>query len=78
MCVELTTKAQKLLTLCDKAGLDHAKLTNGEVFDSIIAGICLTEGCDHVVDVEGDQEEGWCDECQSNTVVSALILAGVI
>ncbi len=40
-------------------------------------GIC-TE-CEWIIEnIEQDQEEGYCDECQKNTVKSILILAGVI
>jgi|HubBroStandDraft_1064217.scaffolds.fasta_scaffold143512_3 hypothetical protein len=45
--------------------------------DSICPGICA--GCDFIVsDVEPDQDQGWCENCDGNTVQSALIVAGLI
>ena len=76
--VSLTTRAQKLMALCEIGGIDFEKLATGELFDSIFPGICMTEGCDHVSEVEGDQTEGYCEACGGQTVVSGLILAGVI
>jgi len=76
--MELTNKAKKLMTLCEVEGLDLSALLEGAVFDSVSPGICMTEGCDHTCEVEGDQDEGHCEACGGQTVVSALILADVI
>ena len=38
----------------------------------------MTEGCDYTTEMEPDQEEGYCEACGGNTVVSALVLAGII
>lgn len=43
-----------------------------------VPSICMTEGCDYTTDMEPDQDRGWCEECQSNTVKSALVLYGII
>jgi len=43
-----------------------------------VPAICTNEGCDYSTDMEPDQDRGWCDECETNSVVSALILAGII
>jgi hypothetical protein len=34
--------------------------------------------CDYATEVEPDQDRGWCESCGTNTVKSALILAGLI
>ena len=44
--------------------------------DSVVPGICMT--CDWVCDVEPDQDQGWCENCDANTVQSALVIAGLI
>ncbi len=44
------------------------------VFDGRCPAIC-TE-CGYITEMEPDQDAGWCDECDGNTVVSALVLAG--
>lgn len=48
------------------------------ITDSICPGICENEECDYTTEVEPDCTSGWCEECQSNTVVSGMILAGII
>lgn len=47
------------------------------VFEGIMPGIC-SAGCGYSTEVEPDQDQGWCECCGTNTVVSAAILAGVI
>ena len=43
-----------------------------------VPSICMNPDCDYSTDMEPDQDRGWCDECQDNTVMSALILAGIL
>ena len=38
----------------------------------------MTEGCDYTTEMEPDQEKGYCEACGGNTVVSVLVLAGLI
>jgi hypothetical protein len=40
--------------------------------------ICVTDGCDYTCEMEPDQDRGWCEVCSTNTVKSALVLAGLI
>ena len=44
--------------------------------DSCVPGICTKCGTSY--EYEPDQDRGWCSNCESNTVVSGLILIGVI
>ena len=46
--------------------------------DSVSPGICINPGCDYTTEVEPDQDRGFCENCRSQTVQSALILAGPI
>jgi hypothetical protein len=46
--------------------------------DSICPDICTAEGCDHIVHMEKDQDEGYCEVCGGNTITSALVLAEAI
>ncbi len=48
------------------------------VCDSMCPAICMTEGCDHVAQMESDQEEGYCEACGGNTMMSVLVLADLI
>jgi hypothetical protein len=77
--IALSSKAAKLMKLCDVEGFKRLEdLLALSVFDSVCPAICLTEGCDYTTEMESDQEEGYCEVCGGNTVVSALILAGLI
>jgi hypothetical protein len=79
MDLVLTEKAKKLMTLCEVEGyLNIHDLVDAVRTDSICPAICMTEGCDHTAEMETDQTEGYCDACGGNTVVSALVLAGLI
>jgi hypothetical protein len=50
-------------------------LIEANAFDSVVPGICE---CGYTTDVEPDSDSGWCEGCDSNTVKSCLVLAGVI
>jgi hypothetical protein len=77
--IALTHRAEKLMRLCDAAGRrDLYDLLTASLADSVCAGICTVEGCDHVTKCEKDQGAGHCDACGGTTVTSALVLAGII
>lgn len=44
--------------------------------DSITPAIC--RDCGMTTGMEPDQAAGWCEECQACTVVSVLVLMGLI
>ena len=46
--------------------------------DAVSPGICINPGCDYITEVEPDQDRGYCEVCRTQTVQSALILAGLI
>lgn len=67
----------KLEALRQSEGFDTLEdMLQAAVFDSVSPGICLE--CDYSTEVEPDQDRGWCENCSRNTVVSALVLAGII
>jgi hypothetical protein len=77
--IVLSNKAAKLMKLCEAEGFDSLDdLLAVAAADSICAAICMTEGCDHIAEMESDQTEGYCEACGGNTVTSVLILAGLI
>ena len=51
-------------------------ITEESMYNGLCPSIC-TE-CGAIMNMEPDQDRGWCEECQSNTVKSALVLAGMI
>jgi len=77
--IAFSAKAEKLMKLCDAAGFDCIDdLLSVSIFDSLCPAICMAEGCDYTTLMEPDQAEGYYEACGGNTVVSALVLAGVI
>lgn len=46
--------------------------------DSVNPGICMNEGCSYSTEVEPDQTQGYCEECETQTVksFSELVLEG--
>ncbi len=77
--IVLTNKAKKLMKLCDLEGYKRIHdLLNASMKDSLCPAIRMTEGCDHTTEMESDQEAGYCEACGGNTMVSALVLAGLI
>lgn len=70
------TKLAKLIQNEGFANLEQ--MLQSTVFDSVSPGICVNPECIHTVEVEPDQDRGWCEVCETQTVQSALILAGFI
>ncbi len=68
----------KLADLANICGITEMELLEARIFDSVCEGICINKGCDYTCTVESDSSDGWCEECEENTVTSALILAGII
>ncbi len=75
----MTKYRAKLERLGDIEGYDDvAQLFECRALDSTVPGICMEQGCDFTADYEPDQDKGWCECCDKNTVKSALIIAGFI
>ena len=71
--------ATKLDTLVASEGYQSLDgLLEACVLDSVCPAICVNNGCDHTEEMEPDQDRGWCPECQTNSMKSALVLAGLI
>ena len=70
-------KQAKLEALRAAEGFDSVEtMLEAATFDSVSPAICLA--CDTTCEMEPDQDRGFCESCRRNTVVSALVLAGII
>ena len=79
MTIVLSRDQQKLANLLDIEGYDNLEEMAEAVFsDSVSPGICVNEGCAYTTEVEPDQDRGWCDECRTNSMKAAPVLAGII
>jgi hypothetical protein len=72
-------RQKKLAVLIEEGGFDdECELFEASIMDSVCPAVCSNEPCDFTAEMEPDQDRGWCPECSTNTVVSALILGGII
>lgn len=78
--IALSQKAVKLMKLCEVEGFEQLDdlLLLAALADSTCPAICMTEGCDYTVEMEPDQDQGFCESCGGNTLVSVLVLTGLI
>jgi hypothetical protein len=56
---------------------DDTDLIADAVADSVCPAICMNDGCDYTTGMEPDQDRGWCESCATNSMKSALVLAGL-
>ncbi len=69
----------KLTILAQNEGYDDVmEFLEDNAIDSVVPGICKNPDCEYSTGVEPDCREGYCEECQTQTVVSCLVLANVI
>jgi hypothetical protein len=72
-------RENKLAKLIEIEGYDTVEQRMEAVFsDAVSPAICMNEGCDFTCEMEPDQDAGYCEECHTNTMAAAPILAGLI
>jgi hypothetical protein len=77
--VVLSTKAAKIMTVCEAEGFaTFEEMLVLLVADSLCPAICMADACNHITWLESDQEQGYCEKCGGNAMVSVLVLAGLI
>ncbi len=76
--IDRKLRKTKLEELAEEYGTDVEGLLEAAVLDDVVPGICTNVGCNHTAENEPDQDAGWCEDCESTTVASALILAQMI
>lgn len=54
------------------------ELLSSAVFGSNSKGLCTNKGCNYTTETEPDQQEGYCEVCDTNTVISVCVLAGIL
>ena len=72
----------KLAKLIEIEGFDDEDaLFAAAISDSVCPAICCNPDnpdCDYTAEMEPDQDRGWCEMCERGTLVSALVLGGLI
>ena len=75
----MPTDREKLRTLTKIEGCGTVmELLELSAADCVCPAICMNDGCDYTAEMEPDQDRGWCEECGTNSMKSALILGGII
>ena len=73
---EREAKIQKLAYL---EGFDTVdEMFDAAVRDLVCPGICVNPGCDYTTQIEPDQRKGYCENCETQTVQSCLVLERLI
>ena len=69
----------KLAKLLEIEGYDSIEELIAAVFsDAVSPAICINQGCDFTCEMEPDQDAGYCEECHTNTMKAAPVLAAII
>ena len=69
----------KLAELVKTEGYDSSDELLEAVFsDAVSPAICMIEGCHFTCEMEPDQNAGYCEECRTNTMTAAPLLAGLL
>ena len=69
----------KLAKLIEIEGYDSFEELLEAVFsDAVSPAICMNDGCEFTCEMEPDQDAGYCEECHTNTMTAAPVLAGLI
>jgi hypothetical protein len=69
----------KLAKLIEIEGYDSIEaLMEAVLSDAVSPAICMNEDCDFTCEMEPDQDAGYCEECHTNTMKAAPVLAGLI
>jgi len=68
----------KLDQLAEIEGVGIVELIEEGTMDGVCRGICTNKDCEYTTKVEPDQRKGFCEECGTQTVASALVLAEMI
>jgi len=70
-------KQDKINTLIKLEGYKSEEdFVLNNMISSIVPGICNNPGCDATYEYEPDQDMGWCENCDTKTVKSGLVLMG--
>lgn len=76
--VKASHEASKLYDLALAWDMTPAALIEEYAMEDVVPGICMNPDCEYTTSCEPDLRAGWCEECGTRTVRSALVLAGIL
>ena len=57
---------------------DEMDMLEDCVTDSLVPCCCRNDNCEYTTELEPDCTNGWCEECREGSLVSVLIMAGIM
>lgn len=77
MTLSRSDRAGLLIKLARSIHVDVEAMVYEAQLDSLAPAICTT--CKHTMEaVPPEQEDGWCAKCDRYTMVSSMVLAGLL
>ena len=76
MADEKSKNSYGIKELCEEEGVSEMKMLEQATSNSVVPAICTN--CGAIYEYEPDCIDGFCDECETNSVQSCLVLAGII
>ena len=68
--------ADLVQVLMRETGMSFDEMMESAVMDGVAPALCVN--CHATTNMEPDQDEGYCEECGENSVVSCCVLAGIM
>lgn len=78
MNISEQVRGAKLERLAASEVRDIMDILEEATYDSVALSICVDVACDHTAYMEPDCSDGYCEECGGSTIMSCLVLAGLI
>ena len=66
----MSKRQDKIAQLCDVEGESFDSMMSRCMMDSVNPGICMNDDCDYTTNVEPDCSNGYCEQCDTQTVKS--------
>lgn len=74
---EANREASKLDLLAREWGKSVMEFIDAYALETLSPGICMNPDCDYTTEVGLDERAGYCPFCQTPTIQSGIVLAGL-
>jgi hypothetical protein len=75
---EANLEVSKLDQLARESGMSVMEFIDAYALESMSPGICMNSDCDYATEVGLGERAGYCPSCQTATIRSGIVLAGLI
>ncbi len=74
----MKTPREAIKLIEDIEGKDSLDIVEDAIMDSTIVGICMNNDCEFTAEYEHDQNKGFCEDCETGSVESLMLLLVLI